>query len=451
MTLSRMDKWAQRGRKTILPLAILAVLPGCMSDSAGLHAIGQTDYEEIGAVPLDFSCLLADACNTDPTTIQTFDDLVLAANAYSPNVLEARNDMARAFDRLASAKRSRFFTPSVRVTAMASGGVATGVQLSQPIWHGGRLNGQIELATIEAVRAIRAYDVLRFELIEKIVGGYQALDEVDRTLAVRQRELAELNDVKAMISARVEGALDTADSLGSINVKIASLEHTSTELQLNRQSQLDKLREEIGVVISLDETAMPAVSGAELLRAANAISNAHSAGRSTVFETYADLNVTLFEAQERVDASKVMPAVDFVVSWDVTSTPQIGLQSSSNFEPLFYDPAMRYPTIRSLEDALERQNEAERLANMRVAYLLHEARTLSGLLDAAVVRQSNARQVFEIEADRYKGQGGSTSQLIGSREVLSDAEVQTEKLRSRMSSIFIRLKAYERSFVSPSE
>ena len=440
-----------RGRTYVLTPFIVVGLSGCASGISETRTIAETDYVELNAVPLVLTCVLEEPCNADPTNIQTFDDLVLAANTYAPNVLESRNDVARAFDRLETARRSRFFTPSVQASATVADGVTPGVQFSQPLWHGGRISGQIELASIEVQRAVRAYDVLRFELIEQIASQYQALDEVDRTLTVRQLELADLNGIKDMTASRVDGALDTADSLGAISVKIASLDHTLTDLQLSRQTQLDELGEKVGVVILLDETAMPTLSGKDLLDLANRISNMHSNGQSTVFETYADLNVRLFEEQARLNASKALPALDFVVSWDVVSTPQVGIKVASSLDPLFYDPALRYPTIRNLDDALERQVEAERFAAMRMASLLNEARTLTRMWDASTVRLKNARDVFDIETERYTGQGGSTSQLIASREVLSDASVQIEQLRSRMGSVYISLKAYERSFASDTE
>jgi hypothetical protein len=433
-----------RQGRAFLSLALASALASCAAVPTP-NTIGPDQYAELGVSPKDFSCVLREPCVAPAGNINDVDDLYFLASRYAPSMLEARNDIARAFDGLASAQRSRLFTPALSVSADTNVGVTPAVSIRQPVWRGGGQRLRVERARLEASRTVAAYDVVQFETLLRLAERYQRLEEIDRLIEVNTEALEEMRALLDVVTQRVEQQLEDSSSQSDITSDVAAIENDLTELVLDRRDVLDLLSEDVGAILILDTILQESRSGREAQASLTQLQNRRSAGARSIFEAYAGQNLQVFELEREVDDASSSPIVDFVVKWDFASTPVVGLNVQSNFDPAFYDPARRYPTIRSLADATERLTEATRLSDLRISSLVDEHQNLMSLQATLQSRLVSLEEVLTVQKERVALNGGNIKSVATATQSYFDARRQLARIEVRLNSVWLRSRILNRA------
>lgn len=199
----------------------------------------------ISALPFAINPLMAQE-NIGLTLRALIDEVV----DQHPLVISSRYKLDAAVEDLSAAKWGRF--PTLGVNAQADGGDATTlIKIEQPLWAGGRINGQIELRQGQQQIASSELEQTRLELSQSASDAYFQVVSLQRRSKVAEENIREHEDLLETITRRANAGVNTAAdmNLASSRLSQAQMEKLIIERQLG--AALAEIEQLLGRQISM--------------------------------------------------------------------------------------------------------------------------------------------------------------------------------------------------------
>ena len=182
-------------------------------------------------------------------------DLVNEATASYPAVLAQKNTVEAGRANVRSAWWQFFPSPSVALEN-SRGKTATTLQLTQPIWTGGRLSADLDVAKGQLSTSRWGVTETQYNVALRVVEYYQAYTSAILSLEVYDKYITNLKNFNAMMRRRVKRGYSAEVDAQLVSSRISQAKNVRTNLQMSRDTALESLSSLIGRTLSASNIEM---------------------------------------------------------------------------------------------------------------------------------------------------------------------------------------------------
>ena len=165
----------------------------------------------------------------------------------NPALAAARSSIRASGHDIRAAKWLRF--PTVSVQAMTRNdkvGVSPNVQVFQPIWTGGRIDGSIDRATALREVAQAQYNETAFDLLLRLSDAFHEIGKGDRLIAVYTESLTEHRRLVESMERRVEQEISPRSDLYLAQSRLSQVEQELTTAAAQHDAAYRRVSEIVG-------------------------------------------------------------------------------------------------------------------------------------------------------------------------------------------------------------
>lgn len=345
-----------------------------------------------------------------------------------------------------SAEARRYPTFSMLAQTMSNEETQVTARLQQPLWVGGRIDGPIKVSEAKLASARISVLQLRRALIEQAASSYAGLQGARRRLANADRNVAEHERLRALISRRQVGGLTSEADVRLAGARLAQ----ATSVREQVRAQVVRARYDLLALTQHPIEGLVPVSDALTIQAEKAkISSFLEARSAVVLLRMADVEVA--RATADLSGSDLMPSFYARLDQDVYATdkygnipPQTraGLVVEGSTEGLGLAGWKRIKAADSrvktaLQDVEAARNDVRRTAQS----LLADEEMLRRVLESGELLVTATENTMESFLRQYDAGRKTWVDVLNTQRELADAWQGVEQTRSSLLETRLRLMA----------
>lgn len=171
--------------------------------------------------------------------------------ARHPSVIGSRYD-GEAAEKLVDVARRQFYpTPTISMEAGDSRPTAT-LRVSQPVWTGGQLSGQLRIAELRRERAARVADEVQIRLALRVLELCQNYVHNSSRVKTMRWTVDTLGELTAMISRRVQAEVSSLADRRVAEARLAQAQADLRGFMVARQQAQEQLAQLLGSPVDLE-------------------------------------------------------------------------------------------------------------------------------------------------------------------------------------------------------
>lgn len=270
---------------------------------AGCLLVAQAWGAAPPAAPMDVS-----AAQPASSASMTLTDLIGRAVADHPTISGARAGVSAAKQDSEAADLQRYPALSIQSDAGSSGKPSSALVVSQPLWTGGRLTGQIAQAD-ESLKAARArVNEVRYDQALKVIAGWQALAIASQHEEVYARTLDRLSELAAMMQRRVKADVSPRIELDLLQARVQQAQADLLQSQSEQRVARNRLAQLVGGALPARIEALTELPDNSSALGASLLGSLPAELVDRMLQTHPSVVRLTYEAASAREAAKVRSA-----------------------------------------------------------------------------------------------------------------------------------------------
>lgn len=185
----------------------------------------------------------------------TLEEALVSSVKSHPSIAAKQSERTAAFKKLDFAERQRYPGLSAQTAQDSLGSRVTTLRVEQPLWTGGRITGEIDIAHATIRQAEASLVQAEQDIMMKVVTAFTELGRVQARQVAAQSNVEEHQRLVNMIQRRVDSMVSPASDGVQANARLAQARAELTQLEALAVKARATLAQAIGT--SVDRISLP--------------------------------------------------------------------------------------------------------------------------------------------------------------------------------------------------